>query len=663
MYKELNLSEVKAKGWLKEYLLTQAKGLTGNIHKVGEPFSIKCWEQKGNPTKKDGENFLGGINSKDDSWVPFEQNAYWIDGAIRAGRLTDNKQLIDIVSDKIYSAIDLADEDGFIGPNFLKDNLSWQHAVYFRALIAEYTATGNKRILDALKKHFLRKPLVEVYKSVVDWRIIAVRNVADIETALWLYSQTGDKRFLDMSEDSYKEFNRIFSDDSDADENSKMFDLTIKGMLSNKKAKNNHGVTYCELCKLGAILYMYTGKEIYLKASINAFYKLERDNMIIDGVHSSSEYLNGNSDSHAMHETCDVSDLTWALGYLYMATGDSKYGDMVENAVFNAGLGCVDDDFKGNQYFSCPNQVVADDTCNHVVFFRGREWMSFAPEKFLGCCAGNVHRFVPNYVARSWMKGENALAVFTYAPTEIDVKLANGRVKIVQDTLYPFENAVRFNVSVEKPFTFSLVLRRPAWAVSATLKINGDKVENAFTTSSYTLTREFKDGDCVVVEFTDKIQFIENAGGVSVKKGALLYALPVQEKTVINGLRELNNPDFPHYSLYPESKWNYGLCVGAKESAVAKNIGQGEKPWRRADNGLSITVDAKEVKNWKLIHAKKFRTRFKPRAKCEWEKGDTYFMPKVRKVDVKQLGKTEKITLVPYCTTRLRIAIFPIAKS
>ncbi len=662
MYRELNLSEIKAKGWLKEYLLTQAKGLTGNIHKVGQPFSLKCWEQKGNPTKKEGENFLGGINSKDDSWVPFEQNAYWIDGAIRAGRLTDNKELIDLAGSKIYSAINLADKDGFIGPDFLKDNLSWQHAVYFRALIAEYTATGDKSILDALKKHFLRKPLTEVYKN-VDWRIIAVRNVADIETALWIYSQTEDERFLKMSEESYIEFNRIFSDDTDADENSKMYDLTVKGMLSNKKAKNNHGVTYCELCKLGAILYMCTGKEIYLKASVNAFDKLVRDNMIIDGVHSSSEYLNGNSDSHAMHETCDVSDLTWALGYLYMATGDSKYGDMVENAVFNAGLGSVDDDFKGNQYFSCPNQVLADDTCNHVVFFRGREWMSYAPEKFLGCCAGNVHRFMPNYVARSWMKGENTLAVFTYAPTEIDVDLNNGSVKIVQDTLYPFENTVRFTVSVDKPFNFSLVLRKPVWAVSATLKVNGEILDGAFSEKTYTLTREFCDGDIIELEFVDKIQFIENAGGISVKKGALLYALPVQEKTVINGLRELGNPDFPHYSLYPESKWNYALCSDEIDSVRAENLGIGKNPWRRCDNGLSLTVSVKEVKDWKLVHAKKFRTRFKPRAKCEWEQGNVYLMPKVKKVNSTKLGKAEFIKLVPYCTTRLRIAIFPIAKN
>jgi hypothetical protein len=60
--------------------------------------------------------------------------------------------------------------------------------------------------------------------------------------------------------------------------------------------------------------------------------------------------------------------MTWALGYLYMITGDKKYGDWIENAVFNAGLASVDDDFKGNQYFSCPNQAIANDCSNHARF-------------------------------------------------------------------------------------------------------------------------------------------------------------------------------------------------------------------------------------------------------------------------------------------------------
>lgn len=659
MYNELNFSEIRAKGWIKDYLETQAKGLTGNIGKVGKPFSLECWEQKGNPTRKEDENFVGGINSKDDSWVPFEQNGYWIDGAIRAGRLIDNPQLISLVSGKIYKALELADDDGFIGPNFLKDNISWPYAVYFRALIAEYTATGNNEILEKLKKHFLRRPLVEVYKN-VDWRIIAVRNVADIETALFIYGQTGDQRFLQMSEDSYAEFNRIFSDDTDADENSKMFDVTLKGMLANGKANNNHGVTYCELCKLGAILYKYTGKEIYKKASVKAFDKLYRDNMLIDGVHSSTEYLNGNKDSLAMHETCDVSDLTWALGYLYMVTGDTKYSDWVENAVFNAGLGSVDDDFKGNQYFSCPNQVIANDNCNHVVFFRGREWMSYAPKSFLACCAGNVHRFMPNYVARAWMKDKNTLSAFVYAPCEIDVCLDNGKVKITEETEYPFENTVRFKVCVEKPIEFTLALRKPCWAVTATLKINGKIMENCFVENQSKLTRTFNDGDLITLEFTDKIEFIENAKGVSVKKGALLYALPVKERQVIEGLRELNNPDFPHYSLYPESKWNYGLCVN--ETPTFNDGKVSSECWKRQNNGLRIRVFVQEVKDWKLKKVKKYLTRFKPRAKCEWEEKQTCFMPKVKKVDLTKLGEKQVVELVPYCTTRLRVAIFPLIK-
>ena len=151
-----------------------------------------------------------------------------------------------------------------------------------------------------------------------------------------------------------------------------MHDITLVGMLKNRKVQRNHGVTYCELCKLAAILHKYTGNETYKTAAIKAFDKVYRDQILVDGVISSTEYLNGNEDSHAMHETCLVSDFTWALGYMYMITGDPKYGDWVEDAVFNGGLGSVDDDFKSNQYFSCPNQVLADDHSNHVKFFRGK---------------------------------------------------------------------------------------------------------------------------------------------------------------------------------------------------------------------------------------------------------------------------------------------------
>ena len=659
MWNELKLREIKAKGWEKAFLENQASGLTGEIGNVGEPFSSNTWGTPDEELDLQSERFLGGVNSLDDSWVPYEQNGYWIDGMIRAGRLTDNEKLVKQAGQKIYPVIKNIDKDGFLGPGFLKDGLTWAHAVYFRALIAEYTATQDARILEALKRHFLRRPLKEAYQK-QDLRIISVRNVAEIETALWIYEETGDERFLTMSEESYQVFNELFSDDSSADVNSQMHDITLPGMLGKRKVQRNHGVTYCEICKLAALLYKYTGKEEYKAAAVNAFDKLYRDQMLVDGVPSSTEYLNGNEDSQAMHETCVIADMTWALGYLYMITGDAKYGDWVENAVFNAGLGAVDDDFTGNQYFSCPNQAVANDCSNHVKFFRGTDWMSYAPKKFLACCAGNVHRIMPNFVCRSWMQDQDTLAVFTYTASEINVTVGGMPVRIEEITDYPFENTVRFHIHADSPLEFGLLLRKPAWAVDVKLSVNGRIQEADFANNTYRLFRMFREGDEVIISFTDQIELIENAGGVSVKKGALLYALPIQEEVVTEGLRELKNPRFPHYSLYPKSQWNYGLCVDKKDEFVFKNGQAGEQPWRGTQNGLTITVKVREVKNWKLQYAKKVLTREKPRERCHWAVREAVFTPKIRPIRQEQLGEERTVTLVPYGTTRLRIAIFPI---
>ena len=657
MFNELNLSDIKAKGWALEYLNTQAEGMTGHIGETGTPFAEPTWEGK-TRVGGDVENFLGGINSKDDGWVPFEQNGYWIDGAVRAGWLADNEMLKKLAAGKIYPAIEQADEDGFIGPRFLRNGISWQHAVYFRALIAEYTATKDERILNAMKKHYLRRPITDVYDN-VDWRIISVRNVVDVEILLWIYGESNDKRFLEMAEASYAKFNEIFYDDSNAGLTERMRDVTLKGMLSNRKVNKNHGVTYNEVCKTAAILYKYTGKEIYKKAVINAYEKLNRDRMLVDGVHSSSEYLNGNEDSHAMHETCDVSDFTWALGYLYMITGDAKYSDWVENAIFNAGFASVDDDFKGNQYFSCPNQVIANDTCNHAKFYRGANWMSYAPSRMKGCCAGNVNRFFPNFIARAWMRDGNVLSPFVYAPTEINIEINGVQTRIVEETAYPFENNVKFSINPASSVKFTLMLRKPQWATGVKVTLNGEEYKAKFVKNICKIEREFCFGDEIEISFADKIEYIENAKGVSVKKGALLYALPIKEKVVIEGLRNLGNPLLPHYSLYPESKWNFGLCTGEPYAEYVKIGENGEQPWRQEQNGSRIRVAVCELKNWKIINARKFKVRYASRGPLTEVEAEAQFTPVVGKVNEKYVGNKEIVELVPYCSTRLRIAIFP----
>ena len=665
MWNALELKNIKAKGWIYQYLKNQANGMTGHLDEVISPFSTKYWDAEDLDRTDYEEVFLGGMTDIGgvDSWVYYEQTGYWIDGMVRCAHLTDDAYLLDKIKAKVYSPLEKADEDGYIGPSLLKDGMVWAHTIYFRSWMAEYEATGDERILDALKKHFLRVPLKDVYGKNHDVRIMTVRDIADIEIALWIYEKTGDKRFLKMSEDSYRKFNKNYQNDRGTAPHAKMNAVTIKGMLADNNANNNHGVTYCELCKLAAILYKHTGKEIYRQAAVKAFDKVYDENILIDGVISSTEYLNGNKDSWASHETCDVSDFTWALGYLFMITGDFKYSDWVEDCIFNGGLGAVSDDFRSNQYFSCPNQVLCNDSSNHNIFFRGSDWMSYAPVGSMACCTGNVNRFMPNYIARSWMQDENVLIPFVYAPTQIRANIGGQTVNIEEITRYPFENTVRFVISAEQSCAFALHLRVPAWATGSRLTINGQDAAQYLDGHVYQIGRRFSDGDVIEISFDDEIRFVENAGGISVKKGALLYALNIEEEKVIEKeIRGLNNPAYPHFSLYPKSQWNYGFSEAGTQSIRFHDGAVGDRPWRADENDLRLTLDAFQIPNWKLENRTMVRYYLNPRKKGQMIPCNCCFTPLVPKPEQIVKGEDTTITLVPYCTTRLRIAIFPYLK-
>ena len=138
--------------------------------------------------------------------------------------------------------------------------------------VALYSATGEKRILKGLAKHYLSGSSPHV----------SGREVCNVEQLCWLYEQTGEKRFLAMALTAYTNYQPA------ADHSS----LTLESLLGPKKS-GAHGVSFSELSKLPAILYLHTGLKVLLRASVNALKKAERDHMLIDGVPSSTERLVG----------------------------------------------------------------------------------------------------------------------------------------------------------------------------------------------------------------------------------------------------------------------------------------------------------------------------------------------------------------------------------
>lgn len=661
-------ADIRTKGWLREILTRQDSGLTSHPEAMSYPFDSDLWVGE---LKRDSEK-------RGADWWRFEQTAYYLDGLTRLGYILQDSDLLDVTRSNIewvlahplpfrkgkpYTQADVdslmkrgrrfdsevtadpkalarmtrlrADMEKQLLINSLDrpegrlgadaQSMAWPWAVFFRCIKAYYEATGDSRIPTALEKHYLSFPVEELGRN---------RFVVNVEGLLWTYSLTGNPRLLNLAEEAWAQ------NGSELTQSSCLDDMPF----------TMHGVTMTELLKVPMLLYQYTGKEEYLKAALNADYKMERDNMLADGVNSSSEALAGN-DPLASHETCDISDYTWSIGYFLMATGDAQWADRIERAVFNAGMGAITKDFKSMQYFSCPNQVIATGNSNHNEFKRGLTWMAYRPIHETECCIGNLHRYLPNYAARMWMTDRHGYPVAAlYGPSTVEFTLPDGTdVAIEERTDYPFSENVEFCFSfshdgkpTEDEVAMDFTYRLPGW-------MNGGKAEYK------TVSKKWKSGETLTVNMPMEAHFVEAPGdGMYVERGPLLYSLAIPaDVTEDNNIYEnlagkvSANPDFKSWNMTPAGKWNYALDASAL-SDIKVNVStpvKGKFPFDAGCSPISIDVTAVGVQEWKLDEG-----RYTP------------------SLPAKVIGETDEdgnvsrhtIRLIPYGATTLRLTTFPV---
>jgi len=654
------LREIRPAGWLHDFLKRQATGLTGNIAVAGYPYGYPFWGSA-----------EGDLKGSYDAWWPYEQTAYWIDGALKCGYLVGDADLYAQALAEVDFAIEHAAADGFIGPEHLRAKDRWPHTVFFRAVLAQYEISGDARYLEALIRHYRAMP------HPLSWD----RDVTGVEILLALYRQSGQADLLDLAETLYARFNAQWP----------QHDCALQTLLSDKPI-TEHGVTFNEEAKLAALLYGATGNADYLHAAVHGYAKLEQQAALADGLHSCSEHVQGR-DARDMHETCDITDYTWALAYLLQATGDASYADRIEQVIFNALPGAITKDFHALQYFSCPNQILATSTSNHNLFMRGLNWMSYRPDHEVQCCPGNVHRAMPNYIAQMWLRtADNGIVAALYGPGSLHTTAgaAETPVTVTARTRYPFEQTIEFTLEPAAPATFGFTVRIPAWCAEAQLQLNGEPVAAELTPGTFfTLERLWQSGDVLRVEVPFRLQLHTwPAEGVSLSYGPLTLALPIpthaeveaensttlQRQATLGADYEprpiVSKPDFPAWNLTPAGPWNYALCV---DEAALKDLHvewnpRCDDPFDVANPPLKVRVKARRVRGWRMLHVRRIRQFGHWTADGEFRRGlrtvegDFRFTPPLpdpQKLAAKLSDEVEELELLPYGATLLRVTVFP----
>ncbi len=627
---------VKPEGWLRVYLEREASQLASKLPEVSFPFNKAYWA---------GEETA-------ESWWPWEQKAYWIDGATRLALVLDDQHLMQQARTSIDYTLAHASENGYLGPKYIQDPKGdfhrWPHALFFRALSALSDAQltqgqfTSADIVGAMQKHY-----------VLDKAAYGAppRNVINIESMLWCYQHTGDPRLLEMAETAWKEYMKTAADPEQGD----LSELRVYAATP----IHSHGVTYIEVAKLPAILYCYTGKNEYLRFALAAQRRIFDHHMLIDGIPSTTEDYRTVT-SLDSHETCDIADHAWSWGHILMATGEAVWADRVERACFNAAMGAIRKDWKALQYFSCPNQFLATLDSDHNVMEHGGFLMAFQPNpgKQGACCGGNVHRIFSNYVIRMWMKtNDGGLAALLYGPSKLTTTVGpdNQQVTITQTTRYPFEEQIHFKIDASGTVSFPLSLRIPAWCETPHVAINGAVIPASRRANGLVvLDRKFAPGDTVTLTLPMGVGITHwPQSGIGIERGPLVYSLPIKEKWTPRVEPKYTTEDYPSWEATPESPWNYAIAVDPAHLLREVKLKKNSTPTNQADNPweyppIELVVPVRKIEDWGLQRNP--------------DNSKQLFTPPLPEMGASKVSATVgHASLVPYGSTHLRLTIFPVS--
>lgn len=618
-YREARIGAIRPEGRVKTLMETHWNGLGSRSKEQGYPFSTCLWA---------GEIDQTG-HKVPSAWWPYEQTAYLVDGLYRLGVFLRS----DVVRARAQESLDYVvahpRPDGRMGPACLGAG-QWAPTVFGRALMAAYGFTGDRRYLDAVKRHVEAGGTTESDRDVC---------LGELET--WLYAQTGEEKYLASARQRWARRD-IASPDLRT-----MPALTTAAESRHILPMNIHGVTAAEIGKMPAILYLWDGDAKKRDFAVRFFEDTFTLNESPDGCPTGDEHATGRTgaDQLGLHELCSVNDFMWALGYLTMATGDAVWADRLDKMFWNAGLGHISQDWLSAAYFSGCNQVAVPARGNYrgspVPRRRARHYFALtysgSPGGTAKCCAGNLHRLIPSYAARMWMTDR--------AGDPVKVLYGSSRFSFVKDGVtvtleescdWPYDGAAKFVVHAERPVRFAFSARIPGWTEGATLAAQGRTVTCA--AGAYArIEGTFAEGDVIDVSIPmPLLQWKEEDGMTFVTRGPCLMAYPIPEAAhpmpmggYYNGTERL-----PAWELEPGGPWNWGLKFFRDGLADVATV-------ERREGVPVVKIPAYRVDNWYLD----------PLTGRQRDLRHDY--------DHIVTHPAETIELVPSGTTRLRIGLFP----
>ena len=395
----------------------------------------------------------------------------------------------------------------------------------YEAAIAYYRATGKRKWLDVAEKNaqHINKVFFEGDPNYNDGKPVnQAPGHQEIELALVkLHQATGNPLYLEMAQKFIDIRGITYQPEGDG----VMAPTYAQQHLPvrEQRTAEGHSVRAMYLYSGMADIVASKGDTTLIPALESIWHDIVDKKMHINGGLGAVPGIEGFGPAYVLPNRDTYDETCAAVGNvlfnyrMFLASGDAKYVDVAEVALYNNVLAGVN--IEGNRFFYV-NVLEAD---GKKAFNHGRAGRS--PWFSTACCPSNMARLIPQVPGMIYSHTDNDIYCGLYASSVTDIPLNSGNVKLTQETNYPFDGKINIEVSPETDGSeFILWLRIPTWCndrfvpgelysyANPTVSkiqasINGKKVKAAVTDGYLPIKHVWKKGDKVTLELPMEVRY------------------------------------------------------------------------------------------------------------------------------------------------------------
>lgn len=592
-YQWLRFGEVRPQGWMRTQMQRDLEhGFVGHLDElIPSLFAQDDIYGKNRLTQTVRAKDLGVVSKETEWQVQFlwwnsETQSNWRDGFARTTLLLEHPEYLPKLRAIIEHILSTQDADGYLGIyapdlrfNFTSENGElWAQASLFRVLLVYYEATGEERVLTAVRRAvdvtMQAYPIHNAQPFTVKNDYAGVcHGLVFTDVLDRLYQLTAQENYLDYALWLYGEYsqNQLSADDI------RLIHLTDSGYRF-----RGHGVhTYEHLRPLLTAFYA-SNNPILEEALMGYLQKLESC-LTPSGAPIGDEMIEGRlaDASETGYEYCSIHELLDSYSHLLQKTGHGHWADRIEWLIFNAAQGSRHPHESSIAYLKTDNsesmtgplhpQDVIDPQNPQT-----RYKYSPVHQDVAVCCVPNAGRIYPYYIKSMWMRSADGLVAMLFGAGDLHTEVNGAAVHIHETTNYPFDFDITFTVEVSQPVEFELSFRKPAWASEVVVETAGEwREENRLIR----IRKIWSSGEQVVLRFQATVQtktFRDDEFFLSY--GPLLFALPLDGEAKEGKSHPLKG--FRDLYYFSDTSKRAGMSLSGEETfTLERHTFDAENPW------------------------------------------------------------------------------------